>query len=93
MGIDAGANGGPPLGKFCQPHQRVAQTPLSFVDLIAPASQFLTQADRHGIHEVGAAGGDDAVHFCGLGIEGFLQLVQSGQEILDNGEIGAQMNG
>ena len=56
--IDAAAHRGSALGKLAQPHQGVLDTLYAVLDLLGPGLDLLPQGDRHGIHQVGAAGLD-----------------------------------
>ena len=56
MRVDAGADGGAALRQRVQPRLHRPNARNAAADLRSPAAEFLTQRDRHRIHQVRASG-------------------------------------
>ncbi len=75
MGVDAGAHGRAAQGQFAQPVEAACQPPPPQGHLAGVAAEFLAEADRRGILQMGAADLDDVVECLGLLAQGLLHAV------------------
>ena len=74
----------PPSGIWPRPRERCPRTrSRALAHLRGVAGELLAQRDRHGVHQVGAAGLDDVGELLGLGGERVGQLVERGQQLVD----------
>ena len=72
-------------GQFAEAGKCGFNTLNTSLDLAGVAAEFLAKGDRYGIHEVGAAGLDHVFPFLGLLGQGFLQHLQTRDEVFHGG--------
>ena len=92
MRIDTRPDGSAALGKSAQARQTLGQPPMRLSDLAGPTGDFLPEPNRHRIHQMRAACLDDVVCFLGLCFQGFPQVDESRQQILDQDQRRTDMN-
>ncbi len=78
MGVDAGAYRRTALGQPCQPYHGAVDTLDGLADLARPTAKLLPQAQRHGIHQMGAPRLHHAVQFQRPLVDGGTQCHQRG---------------
>ena len=74
--IQPGADGGSAEGQFLQDVDRLLRPVTSIGDLLRVAAEALSEPDRRGVHQMGAADFDDRPKFLRLRLELGLQLLQ-----------------
>jgi len=83
-GVQAGADGGAALGQLHQLGQRLLD-PLDAVgDLLRIAAELLAQRQRRGVLSVGAPDLDDVGPGLGFGFQGFVQMLQRRDQVIDH---------
>ena len=70
-----------PQREFAQARQDAFQPFDAQFDLRRIAAELLSQADRHGVHQVGPTGLRQVVKFSRLSKERFLEVLQRGDEL------------
>ena len=82
--VQAGADGGAALGQLHQGGQGQLDAGDAVLDLLGIAAELLAQRQGRGVLGVGAADLDDVGPGLGLGLQRDVQVLQRGQEVVDD---------